>query len=357
MYSKNAFMQTDPMWDKMIDAFSTGGLIYAFLMTALLVVAAGSHLSICGDALAIRTGLENGVIGLIFLAGLTSLPELVAALTSILTTAPAVGADLALGNVLGSNAFNLLIMALLALCFSGQVSAHREIKPHLATMLHGVCMLFFFAVAYFGASVTDALVPGLQCSWSILPVPLFYLVSLRLSHQQTEDKPTVPLSTTERLAHLSPGVFYTWLIFLSLLIFAGGMALSRLGSRMALPHESGGFGLEASLIGTLFLAISTSLPELAIAFASMRLGLIDMAYGNILGSSLFNLLIIFAGDVTMRHNSLLKAAGAWHSRSIALILLLSLLATVLMRTRRIRYTIATALLMVAAYIFAIAGFV
>ena len=126
--------------------------------------------------------------------------------------------------------------------------------------------------------------------------------------------------------------------------------LSILGARMALPAEQGGFGLEASLIGTLFLAISTSLPELVISIASVRMGFLEMAVGNVLGSNMFNLLIVFAADVAMRGESLLNHASSKHWSSVGIILLLSLLAGVLLRTRSRSATFTTAGVMVGIYI-------
>ena len=68
------------------------GLVLAFLATAAVVVLAGIRLSIYGDALGDRTGLGSGLIGLVFLAGVTSLPELVVSLTSVIQAAvPAQG--------------------------------------------------------------------------------------------------------------------------------------------------------------------------------------------------------------------------------------------------------------------------
>jgi cation:H+ antiporter len=125
---------------------------------------------------------------------------------------------------------------------------------------------------------------------------------------------------------------------------------------MALPPEQGGFGLEASLIGTLFLAISTSLPELVISFASVRMGFLDMAVGNVLGSNLFNLLIIFVADIAMRGGSLLSHASSKHWTSAGLILLLTLLAGGLLRTRTRKASISIAATMALLYLAAMLYF-
>ena len=118
---------------------------------------------------------------------------------------------------------------------------------------------------------------------------------------------------------------------------------------MALPPELGGFGLEASLIGTLFLAISTSLPELVISFASIRLGFLEMAVGNVLGSNMFNLLIIFIADTALRGHSMLRQATSKHWTSVILIFALTFMAGALLRTKTRVASSIIAILMIGLY--------
>lgn len=332
------------------------GLVLAFAATAAVVVLAGIRLSIYGDALGDRTGLGSGLVGLVFLAAVTSLPELVVSLTSVLQNSdPVLGANLATGNMLGSNVFNLLILALLALVFPRKFDPQKLDSPHTDSTIHGLILLALFALAFAVAGNSGGLVPGLQCSWATLLLPIAYGFILRREHRQhTEAETEEALPEEQALAHQPAPRFYTVLGGLCGLIILGGIGLSILGSRMALPPEQGGFGLEASLIGTVFLAISTSLPELVISFASVRMGFLDMAVGNVLGSNMFNLLIIFAADIALRGGSLLAHASSKHWTSVGLILLLTLLAGLLLRTRKRAATLATAIAMVAAYATALA---
>jgi cation:H+ antiporter len=332
------------------------GLVLAFLATAALVVMSGIRLSIYGDALGDRTGLGSGLIGLVFLAGVTSLPELVVSLTSVIQcTDPAQGADLATGNMLGSNVFNLLILAFMALLFPRKFDPSKMENPHTDSTIYGLVMLGVFAVAFATANLGGMRVPILGCSWPVLALPVVYGLILRREHrQQAEAMETGHLPYETVLAKIPALRFYGVLGFLCALIVGGGILLSILGSRMALPSEQGGFGLEASVIGTIFLAISTSLPELVISFASVRMGLLDMAVGNVLGSNMFNLLIIFVADTALRTNSLLRQASSKHWTSVGMILLLTLLAGLLLRTRTRITATAAAAAMVAAYIAAMA---
>ena len=338
---------------------SQTGLVVAFLATAGVVVLAGIRLSVYGDALGERTGLGSGLVGLVFLAAVTSLPELVVSITSVVQNAahPVLGADLATGNMLGSNVFNLLILALMAMLFPRRFDPKRLSSPHTDSILYGLAMLAVFAVAFASAEHFPATAPGLRCGWATLLLPVAYALILRREHRQLGEAEAEEILPEERaLAQRPASRFYSALAGLCGLIILGGIALSALGSRMALPPDQGGFGLEASLIGTLFLAISTSLPELVISFASVRMGFLDMAVGNVLGSNMFNLLIIFAADIAMRGGSLLAFASSKHWMSVGLIVLLTFLAALLLRTRKRAATLGIALAMAAAYIAALAFF-
>jgi len=334
---------------------SQSGLLVAFLITVAVVVLTGIRLSIYGDALGDRTGLGSGLVGLIFLAAVTSLPELVVSLTSVIQNADLhKGADLATGNMLGSNVFNLLILAFMVLVFPRRFEPRKLKQTHTDSIVYGLILLGIFTLAFISARLNPAVLPGLRCNWITLLLPVAYGFILRREHrqqqQQTDDEPEEQFPEEQALAHLSAGRFYATLIGLCGLIIGGGVVLSILGSRMALPPAEGGFGLEASLIGTLFLAIATSLPELVISFASVRMGFLDMAVGNVLGSNMFNLLIIFVSDVAMRHGNLLEQADIKHSGSVGLIALLTLLAWRLLHAKTRKQSTTLAVLMIAAYL-------
>jgi cation:H+ antiporter len=332
------------------------GLLLVFLATAAVVVLAGIRLSIYGDALGDRTGLGNGLVGLVFLAAVTSLPELVVSLTSVIRCLePTQGADLATGNMLGSNVFNLLILAFMALLFPRRFDPKSMDNPHTDSTVYGLVMLGLFSMAF--SLNLENIVPGLRCGWLTLALPIAYGFILYREHKQhVENDDNEHLPSEQALAQLPALRFYSVLGALCGLIIGGGIVLSILGSRMALPPEQGGFGLEASLIGTIFLAISTSLPELVISFASIRMGFLDMAVGNVLGSNMFNLLIIFVADMGLRGGSLLSNASSKHWTSVGLILLLTLLAGALLRTRSRSTATPLAIAMLLLYLGAMFSF-
>ena len=74
-------------------------------------------------------------------------------------------------------------------------------------------------------------------------------------------------------------------------------------------------GWHESFVGTMFIAFATSLPEIVVTFAAMRVGAIDMAIGNLFGSNLFNIVILSIDDVFFTQGSLLKSVSPTHAVS------------------------------------------
>jgi len=106
----------------------------------------------------------------------------------------------------------------------------------------------------------------------------------------------------------------------ALLVIGAALWLPRLGAEIA-----GQTGLGEAFVGSLFVAITTSLPEIVVSLTAVRLGAIDLGIGNILGSNLFNLLILGLDDVFYRQGPLLAAADASHGVAIFAVVALNAL--------------------------------
>lgn len=326
-------------------------LLVAFFLTVVITVTSGVRLSRLGDALAERLQLDAGIIGALFLAAVTSLPELAVSLSALLCEPIQIGADLAAGNMLGSNLFNLFILGVVSLLFSKTIPQRKQLYLHQRTLWHSLLLLLIAFLAFSIPSSRQSVVPLFQCSWLLLLLPIIYVWCML----QNRDATVVAVTSTVKspLSQQSSLRFYGSLISFSIIIMLAGILLSSLGSRMALPVSEGGLGLQASLIGTLFLALATSLPELVIAIASLRFGYADMALGNILGSNLFNLLILFIGDVALRDELLFKHVGSTHHFSFLFILILSLLAFPLLRSTQPKTTRVLGGLLAITYLLSI----
>jgi cation:H+ antiporter len=319
------------------------GLVISFLFFAGCIVWSGTKLSAYGGALGERTKIGSGMAGLVFLAAITSLPELVVSLTSVIKESLFVtpdlaesvqwmhlqaGADLAVANMLGSNVFNLMILVLLDAMFRKGSLFGSLRYPHSQPTVYGLIMLAVFTAAYGFAKWNGAVIPFLSCGALSLLLPIVYLVLiLRDQHvEQQEEEEADPV-----LVQMSAARFYGIIIALSFVIVLSGICLSVLGGRMALPAAQGGFGLDESFIGSIFLAISTSLPELVVGISAVRMGFLDMAAANVLGSNMFNLLIVFACDIAMRQGSLLRYVSNSNLVTLGMIVVLTALVLLALR--------------------------
>ena len=308
---------------------SVFGLLFAFLIAVLAIVLSGSQLSRYGDALAIRTKIDSSFIGALFLATVTSLPELAVSMSALLREPLTVGPDLAVGNMLGSNLFNLFILGIIGLVFTQTYKTLKQSDLHQKNLLQSLQLLIIAFIAYRYSCIS---LPIINVNWLLLLIPIAYISFLKKNAIQDEDKePQVIQSSQSNIVNESTFLFYTKLILLSLIIIMAGIFLSTLGSQMALPVQQGGLGLQASFIGTLFLALSTSLPELVIACSCIRYGLADMAVGNIIGSNLFNLLILCIGDLLLKDDLLLNHVSSNHQLSFIFITILSLFGLLIIR--------------------------
>ena len=325
-------------------------ILLLFCVGVLVTVLAGTMLSRYADELALRRNLDKGFIGMLFLAGITSLPELAVCFSALLREPLTRGCDLALGNILGSNLFNLFILGLTGLFFARTYHHMQVRRAQKKSLLQGLILIGWLALILHNQDTLSIQIPFLDCALVLLPIPLFYLWSLRSTQQQTE-----PLAASSEIEpardQRSFLFFYSRLILLSLCVVASGILLSYVGGRMTLSTELGGFNLSATFVGTLFLAFSTSLPECVIAVAALRMGHADMAAGNIVGSNIFNLLILCISDSVLRNESLLAHCSPEHILSLIGIGLLSLAAYLFFRSRTQREHTYSAILIVLLYLF------
>lgn len=321
-----------------------GGLIVAFLLAAAVVVISGTKLSSYGDALSEWTGLGAGLVGLLFLAAVTSLPELVVSTTSTIAASVKVagltsaaeraltlgaGADLAIGNMVGSNVFNLMLFVIVDLVQGKGALLYRLSRNHVMSAASGLWMLgillFGFALSGRLWGGTDWVIPYLECGPVTPMLFVGYIVVMvlqgRLEKREdghTEGAPEVDSETDERLVSMPAARFYGALLLLVAMIVCSGIWLSLLGDQMAVV-----FGLKQSFVGTVFLALSTSLPELVVSIAAARMGAFNMAAGNVLGSNIFNIVIVFTSDLGLRNASILHYADPSHLVTIGMVMTLT----------------------------------
>lgn len=283
-----------------------------FLLCAVLIAGAGFVLSRSGDALAEAHGWGRGWVGLALLATVTSLPELASGVSAVaLVGAP----NLAVGNALGACVVNLAFLVVVDLLQRHQPMYRRASATHLLSAGFGVVMLGFVAMSL----VTGRAAPQFLGVGLYSPVLLaLYLLALRsvFAHEQASRQGEQ--AALERAAPAA--VRREWQRFgtAALVVLAAGSWLPEVADGL-----SNALGLSRSFVGTVFMALVTTLPEMAVTVSALRLGALDMAIGNLLGSNLFNLSILAIDDLAYTRGPLLADAAAAHAGTAATAMLMT----------------------------------
>jgi cation:H+ antiporter len=285
-----------------------------FAATALVIVLAGVRLARYGDVLGEKTGLGRSWIGVVLLATTTSLPEL---FTGFGATALSALPDIALGDVLGSCMLNLLILSLMDAVHPEPISA-RAHQSHALSIGFGLLLIGIAGTGLVAGQRLPAIV------WIGLYTPALiavYLVGMRVifAHERQrrarETQEVADKLQYEETTLRSALVHYS---LAAVAVVAAALWLPRLGAELARQT-----GLGEAFVGSLFVAITTSLPEIVVSLAAVRMGAVDLGIANVLGSNQFNLLILALDDLFYRRGPLLADAGSSHAVSIVAIVMMN----------------------------------
>jgi cation:H+ antiporter len=279
-----------------------------FGVCAALITLAGWRLSVYGDVIAEKTGLGGMWIGVVLLASVTSLPELA---TGVSAVAAADAPDIAVGNVLGACVLNLAYLVVLDLVHREESIYTRARQGHILSAGFGILLLGIVGFSLLLAQRVDGLSLGHVGVYSPVILAL-YLISMRVvfSYEQKQMAAYVE-EAAERYPRLTLRQAIVRFALAALVVVGTGTWLPFVGEDIAALY-----GWNTSFVGALFIAAATSLPELAVTLSALRLGALDMAIGNLLGSNLFNLLILAVDDVFYRPGPLLSQVSATHAISV-----------------------------------------
>ncbi|MCA9927980.1 MAG: sodium:calcium antiporter [Anaerolineales bacterium] len=254
-----------------------------FLLSAAVVVYAAIKLAEYGDIIAVRTKLGGLFVGTIFLAGATSLPELIASISSFQSGVP----NLAAGNFFGSNMVNVLLLAIVDL-INYQVPLLRRIAISHALTAGLTTVLMLVAIISLAADI-DLTIGWV--GWDSLLMIVLYFGGIWLIQRESRGPgpaPTAPEPGPE-FPTLRRGVI--GFVITAVVIMVVVPFLVDASSEIAVIT-----GLGTGFVGTALLSVVTSLPELLAALAAMRMNAFDMAVGNLFGSSVFNMLGLGIAD-------------------------------------------------------------
>ena len=291
------------------------------MLTLSLMVAAGLALLLAGGEAMVRGAVALGrwlhlsplVVGIIIIGFATSLPEMVVSVQAVRIGV----AEIATGNILGSNIANILLVLGLTALVKPMHHQSRAVSRDAAPLV--ISAIAFLAL---GAAGVIGRMEGLLLFGALV---LLMLHEFRRARRETklareieeeleEEMQVHPLLRNPLLAALAT------LVGLGLLVYGGDLFVK--GASGIAEH----FGVSHGLIGLTLVALGTSSPELASSLVAARHGHSDVAYGNVVGSNLFNVLGVggaaaLAGGLTVPERMLWLDGGVMLAATVAMIVI------------------------------------
>jgi len=261
--------------------------IVKVIVGLLLLIAGGEALVRGASTLATRVGLSPLVIGLVVVSAATSAPEFAVTVGAVLEGQP----ELAVGNVVGSNIVNILLILGLSAIISPLVIKRQLVRFDIPVMVGLSVLLVVVSL--------DGQIGVLDGVMLLAGLTVHTVMSIVVGRREVID-PTSPPDTLPLNSKPVP-------LWLAAVLLLAGVALLVLGAQLLVDGAvsiASGLGVSSLVIGLTVVAIGTSLPELATSVIALRRGETDMAVGNIVGSNMFNIgmvlglpAVIFGGGI------------------------------------------------------------
>lgn len=275
-----------------------------FIVCTSVIVYSGTKLARYGDIIAEKTGMGRTWTGLILLAWVTSLPELVTGISSVTYAGVP---DIAVGDVLGSCVFNMLILALLDAFYRQTPLSTKAHHGHILSGGIGILLLSIVAMSLIVVQYTSPF--GWVGPYSLLFGVIFFIaMRLLFFYEKRQISAFIKEVAVElRYKKISAKTAFVNYGINAVIVVIAAIFLPTIGEGIA---ETTGLG--QTFVGNIFIAISTSLPEVVVSLAAVRMNAVDLAIGNLFGSNIFNILILGIDDIFFIKGPLLSFVNPDH---------------------------------------------
>ncbi|QAS52514.1 sodium:calcium antiporter [Halobacillus litoralis] len=266
-----------------------------FFISGISTFFIASRLSIFGDAVKEKSRVSSTFMGAVIGIAI-SLPELTSSVTAIIIDSP----DLAVGNLIGSNLFNIMGLAIFDIVYRRyQILTHATVE----SKLYGWLVILMTLIVIAGLSLT---LPThiFHISYTSIAVILLYFIGSKFINDRTEYKGRKVKNKSGRYNE------YTYKQVLIRFILAA-VAIMLIGSVLTVTAEriSVITGIGASFIGAFLVAISTSLPDAVSVGTALKLRNFNLGISSLLGSNAFNLMILALTDLIYFRGNLLEESS------------------------------------------------
>lgn len=319
-----------------------------FIACTGIILVSGTYLSKYGDIIAEKTGLGRTWIGVVLMASVTSLPELVTGISSVtLFDLP----DIAVGNILGACMLNLLMIPVLDLVGGSAPLSTRVHQGHILTAGFGILLLGLVSLSMMLGKNLPSI--GWIGVTSVLFIGI-YLMAMRMVfvYEKRRIAEFVKEMAEEvQYRHVSKSRVYALFGFNALLIIAAAIYLPHIGEEIAART-----GLGETFVGSVLIAVSTTLPELVVSISALMIGATDMAVGNLFGSTVFNIFVLGVDDLFFTAGALLAHVSENHlvsSVSVIIALAIAVIGLIYRADKKPLFFAWDSLAILAVYVFAL----
>jgi len=301
----------------MTDALLPAVLVFA--LAAMFIAVFGVRMTHVAGELAQRTGMGEAIMGALFIGAATSL----SGITASVTAAWSGHASLAVSNSLGGIAAQTAFLAIADFFY------RRANLEHAAASVENLMMTAFLiillSIHLVALSVPQLSVLGVHPATPVLVITyVFGMWLLSRAHEMPMWYPKRTSDTRREKTHTRRTrrvtLYGLWLRFLALaaLVATAGWFLTY--AAVTITRET---GLSEGVVGGIFIAVTTSLPELVIAITAVRMRALTLAVGDIIGGNAFDTLFIALSDIVYRPGSIYAALTRYEPFWLALTLLMS----------------------------------
>lgn len=246
-----------------------------FLILAFFVAFSSIKLSYYGDALSKQTNLGSAFIGGLLIASITSLPEFVTSVSSVLLNNP----SLSFGDILGSNMFNIFVLSIYNIWFFKQNLFKSTNSKYKIECLILILEYLVVLIATYINSLDIV---------TIILLSMYVIYTIKVINNKEEDNSD---SVKEKYVGFKFMLFSIILIILSILLTTEADKITRIYPKVS-----------SSTVGAILLGITTSLPEVVSTYALIKYRNYNMAISNMLGSNIFNFLVLALSDFFVTNN-------------------------------------------------------
>ncbi len=289
-----------------------------FFACVLLILVAGTRIARLAEEIADRTGLGQAITGGLILGAATSLPGLVASCTAAWLSYPQMAVSNAVGGIAAQTAF----LGVADICYRRGNLEHAAAS--LANLMQAGLLITLLAIPLVAMSLPPVAI------FSIHPASIVllgaYCFGMHLSSKARETpmwspKHTAATQDEADKSHTTDGSWHQHLcafLILALVVAIAGWLTAQTGI-IAIQR----LGMKESLVGGLFTAVSSSLPELVTSIAAVRMGAYTLAIGGIIGGNAFDTLFVAASDLFYREGSIYHAITGEQVLLLALSILMT----------------------------------